>query len=258
MLKNVNSKREPNFFKGPGSDIPLTPEHGGPILCMDIKDNIAITGSTDHGLRVYNLVQGKQIKELYNKKYGHTEWVTCVTILSDNRVISGGMDSNICVWDASSVKCVTLQEHTGSISKLISDDNNVVLSSSYDTSVRIWDMNSVSCLGVLKGIHKNPVTEFQWQSSLCVTGGRDGNLSMWDINTEKCIFTQQMHGGQISNIKFHTDDMNTNLIITTGISDGLVNVMDMRTNTKVFSNKVKLIYIIYYFILKSYRSILEL
>ena len=48
---------------GPSSDIPLSPEHGGPILCMDNNSDIVVTGSTDHGLRVYNLSNGKQTKQ---------------------------------------------------------------------------------------------------------------------------------------------------------------------------------------------------
>ena len=54
--------------QGPKCDIPLTPEHGGPILCMDNNNDIVVTGSSDHGLRVYNLSDGKQTKELFNKK----------------------------------------------------------------------------------------------------------------------------------------------------------------------------------------------
>src|SRR5690606_67328 len=115
--------------------IPLAPEHGGPVLCMDVQNDIVVTGSTDHGLRVYSLMTGKQMKELYSKTAGHTEWVTCCTFLPDGRIVSGGMDSNICVWQAVGVKCKFITEHTVSISKLIGDSNSIVLSSSYDSSV---------------------------------------------------------------------------------------------------------------------------
>jgi WD40 repeat protein len=225
------------FLNEPTADIPLTPEHGGPILCMDVTKDIAITGSTDHGLRVYSLSTGKQLKELYSKSYGHTEWVTCISILSDGRVVSGGMDSNLCIWEAKGVKCKTITEHTGSISK-IQSDGDIVLSSSYDTSVRIFDTTTFSPVGILKGVHKGPVTEFEWSNSLCVTAGRDGLVALWDINTEKCLLSQNLHKGQVSRLKLHTDGLDTNMIITAGISDGLVNIIDMRTNGIIFSKKV--------------------
>ena len=98
---------------GPTSDIPLAPEHGGPILCMDNTQDIVVTGSTDHGLRVYNLSNGQQTKQLYTKQYGHTEWVTSVQILPNRKIVSGGMDSNLCLWDASGVRCQTIKDFSG-------------------------------------------------------------------------------------------------------------------------------------------------
>lgn len=225
--------------KGPHSDITLNPEHGGPVLCMDANRDIVVTGSTDHGLRVYSLTTGKQHKELYNKSYGHTEWVTCVSILPDSRVVSGGMDSKICLWEAVGVKCKYLSDHSGSISHLKCDDKGVLLSSSYDSSIRIYDMNhSVSSVGVLCGMHKGPVTTFEWTNSLCASAGRDGEVCVWDINEEKCLQKIKLHNGQISKIKFHSDDSNTNLIITAGMNDGVLSAVDMRSNTKVFSKRV--------------------
>jgi WD40 repeat protein len=225
------------FLNEPSTDIPLSPEHGGPILCLDVMKDLAITGSTDHGIRMYSLSTGKQIKELYAKNYGHTEWVTCVTFLSDGRIVSGGMDSNLCVWESKGVKCKFITEHTGSISKVKADDD-IVLSSSYDTTVRIFDTGVFSCQGVLKGVHKGPVTDFEWVNSLCVTAGRDGLVALWDINTEKCLLSQNLHKGQLGKIKFHSDTIDTNLILTAGTSDGMLNIIDMRTNGVIFSNRV--------------------
>ena len=223
---------------GPTSDIPLSPEHGGPIMCMDNTSDIVVTGSTDHGLRVYNLSNGKQTKQLYTKQYGHTEWVTTVQILPNKKIVSGGMDSNICIWESTGVKCITNTEHTGSISKIVSDSTGVFLSASYDSSVRIFNQTSPSSLGVLCGVHKGPVTELAWQSSLAVTGGRDGTVALWDLNNEKCILSSKWHSGQIANIKLHSDFNESNLIISTGINDGVINVVDMKSNTKIYSKPV--------------------
>ena len=224
--------------QGPKCDIPLTPEHGGPILCMDNNNDIVVTGSTDHGLRVYNLSDGKQTKELFNKKYGHHEWVTTCQVLQSRRIVSGGMDSLICVWEPSGVKCKTYTAHSGSISKIVADkQSGVFLSASYDSSIRIWNETNNGPLSCLSGIHKGPVTEMNWQSSLCVSAGKDGLCALWDLNSEKCVNKQKWHLGQVSNIKFHSDGKN-NFIITTGVTDGILNVVDMREMKPIFHEPV--------------------
>ena len=48
---------------------------------MDIHKKDVVTGSADHGLRVYDVENGHQIKQLYTKRYGHTEWVTSTAFL---------------------------------------------------------------------------------------------------------------------------------------------------------------------------------
>lgn len=241
MIQNKNFFKK-DFTQGPSSDIPLAPHHGGPILNMDVRNDIVVTASTDHGARVYNLSSGKQMRELYNKRYGHTEWVACVKILKDGRILTGGMDSKICFWDAHAVKCMDLFEHQGSISKIMTDETDfnetVFISSSYDTCLRVYSTANGDNLAVLKGVHRKPVTEFNFRNSILISADRDGGIGVWDLNNEKCIMQKPLHQGQVSNIVFHSDNQNNNLILTSGINDGVVNCIDMRTNEKVFSKRL--------------------
>ena len=62
---------KPNWVNGPASDVELQPGHGGPvnfiiqIMCLDFNQSIVVTGSTDHGLRVYDAYHN-------NKKHWQT------------------------------------------------------------------------------------------------------------------------------------------------------------------------------------------
>jgi F-box/WD-40 domain protein 7 len=153
------------------------------------------------------------------------------------------MDSNICIWEPMGISCKYITENTGSISKLITNDNEKILfSGSYDSSVRIFDLNSLQCLSTLSGVHKNAVTEIQVKNSLCVSGSKDGSVAIWDLNEEKCIKNQKLHGGVVKNIKFDFSEINeeNNLILTAGANDGMLNIIDMRSNTPIFSKQVTL------------------
>ena len=70
---------------GPISDKELTPPHGRPILAMTTFNDTVITASADHGLRIYNTNTGSHMRQLYNKHYGHKEWVSCLDVTRDGR-----------------------------------------------------------------------------------------------------------------------------------------------------------------------------
>ena len=86
---------DPQWYQGPTSDLPLTAQHDRTILALAFNPANAeqvVTASADHGLRIYNLRTGKQVRQLYNKRYGHTDWVTTCAYCTDGRVVSGSMD----------------------------------------------------------------------------------------------------------------------------------------------------------------------
>lgn len=147
-----------------------------------------MTGSADHGLHVYNTRSGKRTRNLYNKRFGHTDWVTTCAILNDGRVLSGSMDKRLCLWDRGAIQCKDLIGHNGSISKVKVDARNVAISSAYDSSLLVWNLDSLECSqGLFKG-HSDAVLEFEWNNSLCVSGDKKGGVTWWDINTGTPVF----------------------------------------------------------------------
>ena len=49
---------------------------------------------------------------------GHTDTITALVVLSDGRVASGGLDSQLCLWDASGGTCEVLTPAGGKITGL--------------------------------------------------------------------------------------------------------------------------------------------
>eukprot|EP01027_Heterolobosea_sp_BB2_P010956 GEZU01015996.1.p1 GENE.GEZU01015996.1~~GEZU01015996.1.p1 ORF type:complete len:335 (-),score=24.48 GEZU01015996.1:14-1018(-) len=206
---------------------------------MSYRNGEIVTGSQDHGIKCYNIDDASLIRELYNKKYGHAEWVTCVAhVPSDGRILSGGMDSKLCLWAARGVKCDDLLGHSGSISQVQVDENNVAVSSSYDGTLKVWDLDQRSCIHTLQSKrgshgHSTAVNRFFWRNSLVISGGRDCSLALWDINTAQCIGTLKEHKGQIMCLDVvEEDSMN---VFISAAQDGTVKVWDLRTASCEFT-----------------------
>jgi WD40 repeat protein len=227
-----------NWLKGEFQDIPLEPPHDRGVFCADIQGDQVVTGSADHGLRVYNLSNGKYRRELFTKRCGHKEWVTTCAFLPDGRILSGGMDSQLCLWKKNSVVCDHIGAHDASISKVQVDEHCIALSSSYDCFINVWDMNTIDTVQQLYGPHKKAVLDFDWRNSLVVSGDKNGVVAFWDLNTGRHVAKMQAHGKGIGCCKLYSDNVDQHLIITTGLKDGIVNVFDMRTNRPVYTERL--------------------
>ncbi|GBG65012.1 hypothetical protein CBR_g48759 [Chara braunii] len=161
-----------------------------PLLCMAMHGREVAVGSSDHAIytvSLESLPQPEQGRTLYSRSFGHAEWVTCLAYLPDGRLMSGGMDNKLCLWDKSGVRCLDLCGHTGSVSVVCSSsDGNAAVSASYDTTLRVWDVRQgfrgtrtreVACLCG----HSSPVLVFSWgKGGEMASGSRDGSLVIWD------------------------------------------------------------------------------
>lgn len=124
------------------------------------------------------------------------------------------------------------------MSKVLVDVTGTGISTSYDGSLLIWDLGTKEVLqGLFKG-HKDAVTTFEWHNSLVISGGRDGSLAFWDINEGKAFKKANAHEGAVSKIKFYDDGVDSSIIITAGLNDGVVCVHDMRMNKLVSCEQV--------------------
>ena len=202
---------------------------------MALHNELAVTASADHSLRVWDLSKGSHQRHLYNKNFGHKDWVTCCKFLRDGRILSGSMDSMLCLWDRRAVRCDNLSQHTGSVSAVEVDDNDVAISASYDKSLIIWDLHRLRPVSILQATA--PVTNFIWSNSLLVSGERDGKVMFYDLNTGKNFNILACHTSAVHQLCFSVDGVDSNLVTSVG-KDGKLVFVDLRDNNCVFSQVV--------------------
>ncbi|KAG2374164.1 hypothetical protein C9374_011001 [Naegleria lovaniensis] len=226
-----------DYWSGEGpDDDKLVSAHGRPINIMIKKDDdTIITGSQDHSAKVIKVSKAKVERELYTKAYGHKEWVTALAY-SDctGKIITGGMDSKLCVWESKGpVKCVDLLGHSGSISQVSCSPNlPVAISSSYDKSLKIWNLQNNTCMNTLinsKLGHDKAIKTFLWNNSLICSGGRDGLVCMWDVQSGDLISVGDEHKAPVQCL---VSDESRDTILSGGM-DGSVQIWDLRTANNI-------------------------
>ena len=206
------------------------------LLCMDVQNNLCVAGSADHGLVLCDIEKKKKVRSLYTKTAGHSEWVTCCKFTPQGRVLSGGMDSKLCLWMANAPRCDDLMGHTGSISDVIVNENNYAISASYDRTLRVWDLSSRSSTAVLSA-HSQPVMHLAWKHSTLVSGDRKGILHVWDGSCGKSVCALKTKGGQTGALDvFNATGVNS--LVCAGDQTGTLSVWDFQRtgDIPVFQN----------------------
>jgi len=242
-----------------------------PIMCSSSnKNNEVVFGSSDHSLYSIDINNpSKRPIQMYNKRQGHTDWVTSVAHLADGRVLSSGMDGKICLWDQSRRNATELIGHGLSISKIVTDQiNNIAISCGYDKNVSIWSLrdngksrvsgtnrtsivrsgvskssssssssSTISTSTVLRG-HADAVVECAFYGNTLASGSRDGGLILWDTNTSSSTHKIRAHQGTITCIESFAES-SIPLFLTTG-EDGYVKLWDPRGSSATDSliNKI--------------------
>ncbi|KND00912.1 uncharacterized protein SPPG_04012 [Spizellomyces punctatus DAOM BR117] len=231
-----------------------TPLSERPLLCLDLhpSQKHIVVGSSDHALYVLSLPTLKLTRTLYTKRSGHTEWVTCCVALPSGRVLSGGMDSRLLLWDAHAPVCSELRGHDGSVTSVKVDrGERIAVSSSYDGTVRAWDLNKGRLMsswggdfegnlasGDYMAATRNPILEVLWSpseqsagnsapSDRLVASTREGRLLVFDMDAKSSAPTAviRAHNGPVRHVLVGS---HPSLIISAGNLDGAIKTFDLR------------------------------
>jgi tetratricopeptide (TPR) repeat protein len=107
--------------------------------------------------------------------------------LDGNRIVSGGGDNTIRVWDAANGKKVqTLEGHTEVVTSVaFSSDGKQIVSGSRDRTLKVWNATSGQATITLQG-HLEGVTSVAWSrdGSRIASASNDKTIRIWDASRE--------------------------------------------------------------------------
>jgi WD40 repeat protein len=205
--------------------------HSGEIHSTAISSDasLAITASSDHTLRVWNLTTGSCEGILV----GHLEPVSFVAISADSSVaISSSQDSTLRVWDLLSFECLrVIEAHSDSVNGVaISADASIAVSSGMDNTLKVWDLTSGECCHILDG-HSEVVLSVAISAGglMAISAGADATLRLWDLISGECRLILNGHSEAVLSVAISADAS----VAVSGGMDNTLRVWDLISGRSV-------------------------
>ncbi|KAF6147124.1 hypothetical protein GIB67_036843 [Kingdonia uniflora] len=177
-----------------------------------------VSGSDDQSVLVWD----KQTTQLLEELKGHDAQVSCVRMLSGERVLTSSHDGSVKMWDVRTDTCVaTVGRCPGAVLCMEYDDStgilaaagrdgsirmvgDTLLTGSDDWTARMWSVSRGTCDAVL-ACHAGPIlcVEYSASDRGIFTGSADGLLRFWE-NEEggiRCVKNVTTHTASILSIR---------------------------------------------------------
>jgi WD40 repeat protein/serine/threonine protein kinase len=189
-------------------------EHWVSVVCLGQDGRVAISGSEDRTLKLWDVATGQCVRTLpvsiLIDGKSRPVPVASVCLSSDGRIaLSGERTRTLTLWDvAGGRRLRTFQGRFGTFkgyfrghrarvnSVCLSPDVRFALSGSDDGTLKQWDVASGKCLRTLKG-HKGRVKSISLSHDgrIVASGSEDGTLKVWDVASGQCLRTLKGYKG---------------------------------------------------------------
>jgi len=201
----------------------LRGHHGSVETVACLSDRVLVSGGQDKNVRVWKdiaeLPQGWE--ELSAKKRakreergevktsdvyleGHSESISCSTVLSKEEFATGGMDNTLRIWDLNKMsESNTLQGVKAFFDIDYSQHSKLIASGSSDRHVRLWDPRTTTGKVSAQSLtsHTLWISTVRWNPSdrnQLLSGSYDNVVKMWDIRSTKTpLYDMQKHEDKV-------------------------------------------------------------
>lgn len=199
-----------------GSELRATLKgHTKTVRSINSDRGKVVSGSDDHSVLVWD----KQTTQLLEELKGHDAPVSCVRMLSGERVLTAAHDGTVKMWDVRTDTCVaTVGRYTSAVLCMEYDDSTGIMAAAgRDAVANIWDIRAGRQMHKLLG-HSKWIRSLRMVGDTLVTGSDDWTARLWSISQGTCDAVLACHGGPILCVEYSAPDRG----IITGSTDGLV------------------------------------
>ncbi|XP_039136083.1 DENN domain and WD repeat-containing protein SCD1 [Dioscorea cayenensis subsp. rotundata] len=189
--------------------------HSRPIRAISSDRSKVVSGSDDQTVIVWD----KQTSQLLEELKGHNGPVSCVRMLSGERVLTASHDGTVKMWDVRTDTCVaTVGRFSNAVLCMEYDDTTGILAAAgRDVVANIWDIRAGRQMQRLQG-HTKWIRSIRMAGDTILTGSDDWTARMWSASRGTCDAVLACHAGPILCVEYSMSDKG----IFTGSADGLI------------------------------------
>ncbi|XP_074310810.1 protein ANTHESIS POMOTING FACTOR 1 [Silene latifolia] len=190
-------------------------DFGGKINSIDFHrtNDLLVTTSDDDSVRLFDIVNAKNLKTTYHKKHGADR--ICFThhpssLICSSKYNLGSNGESLRYLSMYDNRCLRyFKGHSERIVSLcMSPINDSFMSGSLDHSVRIWDLRVNACQGILR-LRGRPAVAYDQQGLVFAVAMEGGAVKLFDSRSyDKGPFDTFLVGGdtaEVCDIKFSND-----------------------------------------------------
>ncbi|XP_015584441.1 DENN domain and WD repeat-containing protein SCD1 isoform X1 [Ricinus communis] len=199
-----------------GSELRATLKgHTRTVRAISSDRGKVVSGSDDQSVIVWD----KQTSQLLEELKGHDAQVSCVRMLSGERVLTSAYDGTVKMWDVRTDTCVaTVGRCSSAVLCMEYDDSTGILAAAgRDAVANIWDIRAGRQMHKLLG-HTKWIRSIRMVGDTLVTGSDDWTARVWSVSRGTCDAVLACHAGAILCVDYSMSDRG----IITGSTDGLL------------------------------------